>query len=102
MAKTGEKAEGLLGGLRDSAATKRLGDEARNLLEAGSGRLTSKLGDGLTNAASKLTDIGESGKLPGLGEGAKRMMSGKGPVSAAVGAVKEGVTDKAKGLLGGK
>ncbi|MDT4915802.1 MAG: hypothetical protein QOH89_502 [Pseudonocardiales bacterium] len=87
---------GLLESLRNSPETKRLTEEARHLFSAGSGRLTGKLGDGVSGAAKKLTDIGDSGSLGVKGEGAKRMLGGDGPVKSAVGAV----TDKAKGLLG--
>src|SRR4051812_43962614 len=99
QAKTGG-GEGLLSSLRKSPGTKRLTEEARHLFSVGSGRLTSKLGDGVSGAADKLTNIGESGSLPAVGEGAKRLLSGDGPVKSAVGAATSGVADKAKGLLG--
>jgi uncharacterized membrane protein len=91
--------EKLLDSLRSSPETKRLTEEARHLLQAGSGRLTSKLGDGVTGAAQKLTDIGDSGSLS-LGEGAKRMLGGEGPLKAGLGAATAGVTDKVKGVFG--
>jgi uncharacterized membrane protein len=91
---------GLLETLRNSPETKRLTEEARHLVQAGTGRLTGKLGDGVTGAAQKLTNIGESGSLGFTGEGAKRMLSGDGPVKSALGAATSGIADKAKGLLG--
>jgi uncharacterized membrane protein len=92
--------EGLLDSLRGSSATKRLGEEARNFFDAGTSKLTGKIGDGVGGAAKKLTDIGDSGSLGSVGEGAKRLLSGDGPVKSAVGAATSGIADKAKGLLG--
>jgi uncharacterized membrane protein len=92
--------EGLLDSLRNSPETKRLTEEARHLFQAGSGRLTDKLGGGVTNVAKKLSDVGESGSLGFGGEGAKRMLSGDGPVKSAVGAATSGIADKAKGMFG--
>ena len=57
-AKTSSAGEGLMDSLRNSPATKQLTEEAKHLFSAGSSRITQKLGDGVTGAAKKLTDIG--------------------------------------------
>jgi hypothetical protein len=41
----------LLDSLRSSPETKRLTEEAKHLFQAGSGKLTGKLGEGVTGAA---------------------------------------------------
>jgi uncharacterized membrane protein len=99
-AKTAGPGESLMDGLRNSPETKRLTQEAKHLFSAGSDKLTSRLSDGVTGLAGKLTNIGESGGLGGVGEGAKRLLSGDGPVKSALGAATTSVADKAKGLLG--
>jgi uncharacterized membrane protein len=100
--KSGNK-QGMLGDLRNSPEIKRLTDEARNLFDAQTGRLAGRVGDGVTGAAEKLTQVGQTGQLPAIGEGAKRLLSGDGPIRSAVGAATSGVTSKAKDLVqGGK
>jgi uncharacterized membrane protein len=93
--------ETLVGSLRGSPATKRLSEQARHLLDAQTGRLAGKVGEGVSSATEKLTHVGETGQLPALGEGAKRMLQGDSPVKSALAAAKTSVTDKTKELVGG-
>ena len=101
MAKEAARGPGdsFLGTLRNSPATKALGEQAKGLVEAHASRVVGKVGDGIAGTADKLTKIGESGELPAIGEGAKRLLQGDGPVKAAAGAATSGLGQKAKGLL---
>jgi uncharacterized membrane protein len=106
MAKQGVAAgEGLLGSIRTNPATGRLTDQARQLLDAQVDQVVGKVGGAISGAAGRL----ESGQLPALGEGAKRLLSGDGLVKSALGGAKAGLSntagrlmDKVKGLAGGK
>jgi uncharacterized membrane protein len=91
----------LVEGLRNSPATKQLTDGARNLLDAHTSRLATRLGTGVGSAAEKLSEIGQTGQLPPVAEGAKRMLSGDGPVRSALGAATSGIAERAKNLVGG-
>jgi uncharacterized membrane protein len=97
-AKAGGTGETLLDGIRNSPETKRLAQEARHLFEAQTGKLTTKLGDGVSGVTDKLTSVGESGSLPSIGAGAKRLLNGDGPLRAMA----SGVAEKAKNAVGGK
>jgi uncharacterized membrane protein len=97
-AKAGGTGETLLDGIRNSPETKRLAEEARHLFEAQTGKLTTKLGDGVSGVTDKLTSVGESGSLPSIGAGAKRLLNGDGPLRAMA----SGVAEKAKNAVGGK
>ena len=91
----------LVGSLRHSPATKQLTEQARGLFDAQADRLAGRLGNGVSAAAEKMTHVGETGQLPAIGEGAKRLLHGDGPLKAAIGTATTGVTDKAKQLVGG-
>jgi uncharacterized membrane protein len=97
-AKAGGTGKTLLDGIRNSPETKRLAEEARHLFEAQTGKLTTKLGDGVSGVTDKLTSVGESGSLPSIGAGAKRLLNGDGPLRAMA----SGVAEKAKNAVGGK
>jgi uncharacterized membrane protein len=101
MAKEVAQAPGdsLFGALRNSPATKALTEQAKNLVEAQAGRVVDKVGDTIAGTADKLTKVGESGELPAIGEGAKRLLHGDSPVKAAAGAAKSSLGQKAGGLL---
>ncbi|HZC72673.1 MAG TPA: SRPBCC family protein [Jatrophihabitans sp.] len=96
----------LLNGLRNSPQTKLLAQQARHLLDAQADRVASRVGGGVGGATEKLTEklteVGQTGQLPGVGEGAKRLLQGQSPARAALGSAKEGVIDKAKNLFKGK
>jgi uncharacterized membrane protein len=93
--------ETLVGTLRNSPATKQLTKQARGLLEAQADRLAGRVGSGVSSAAERMTHVGETGQLPAIGKGAKRLLQGDSPVKAAVGTATAGVADKAKQLVGG-
>jgi uncharacterized membrane protein len=93
-------ADTLVGSLRNSPAAKQLTDQARGLFEARADRLAGRVGSGVSAAAERMTHIGESGQLPAIGEGAKRLLRGDSPLKAAVGTATAGVKDKAKELVG--
>jgi uncharacterized membrane protein len=100
--KSSSSSTSFLESLRQSPATQHLTEQARGLVEARTGRASGALTDKLSSASKALGDIGESGKLPALGEGAKRMLQGDSPLKSAIGAATSGIADKAKGMLGGK
>ena len=91
--------DSLFGALRNSPATKALTEQAKNLVEAQASRVVDKVGDTIAGTADKLTKVGESGELPAIGEGAKRLLHGDSPVKAAAGAAKSSLGQKASGLL---
>jgi uncharacterized membrane protein len=101
MAKEATQAPGdsLIGALRNSPATKALAEQARNLVEAQASRVVDKVGDTISGTADKLTKVSESGELPPIGEGAKRLLQGDGPVKAAAGAAKSSISKTAGGLM---
>jgi uncharacterized membrane protein len=100
--KSGSSSTSFLESLRQSPATQHLTEQARGLVEAHTGRASGALTNKLSSATKALGDIGESGKLPAVGEGAKRMLQGDSPLKSALGAATSGIADKAKGMLGGK
>ena len=91
--------DSLFGALRNSPATKALTEQAKNLVEAQASRVVDKVGDTIAGTADKLTKVGESGELPAIGEGAKRLLHGDSPVKAAAGAAKSSIGKKAGGLM---
>jgi len=101
MAKEAAQAPGdsLIGALRNSPATKALAEQAKGLVQAQASRVVDKVGDRISGTAEKLTKVGESGELPPIGEGAKRLLHGDSPVKAAAGAAKSSLGQKAGGLL---
>jgi len=101
MAKEVAQAPGdsLIGALRNSPATKALAEQAKGLVQAHASRVVDKVGDRIAGTADKLTKVGESGELPPIGEGAKRLLHGDSPVKAAAGAAKSSLGQKAGGLL---
>jgi uncharacterized membrane protein len=101
MAKEVAQAPGdsLIGALRNSPATKALTEQAKGLVQAHASRVVDKVGDTIAGTADKLTKVGESGELPPIGEGAKRLLHGDSPVKAAAGAAKSSLGQKAGGLL---
>jgi uncharacterized membrane protein len=101
MAKEVAQAPGdsLIGALRNSPATKALTEQAKGLVQAQASRVVDKVGDRIAGTADKLTKVGESGELPPIGEGAKRLLHGDSPVKAAAGAAKSSLGQKAGGLL---
>lgn len=95
----GSSGGSLLDSLKNSPATDRLKEQARGLASAQAQRLSSRLGDTVGSVTSSLGNVGESGNLPAVGEGAKRLLHGEGGGKAAVGAATTGIKEKAKGLL---
>ena len=101
--------DGLLNGIRSNPATQRLTDQARQLVDAQLDQVVGKVGGALNGAAERLESGQLPGLLPGLGEGAKRLLSGDGVVKSALGSAKTGLSntagqlmDKVKGVAGGK
>lgn len=98
MAKVTDNSNGFVSTLRASPAGQRLVDEALRLVDVQSGRLAGKVGKGVT----ALTQMSESGQLPPLGKAAGNLLSGKKPVSAALGAATSTVANKVKSAVTGK
>jgi uncharacterized membrane protein len=99
---SGSSSTGFLESLRQSPATKHLTEQARGLAQAQAGKLSGAMTERLSSATKALGDVGESGQLSFVGEGAKRMLQGQSPLKSAIGAATSGITDKAKNLFGGK
>ena len=95
----GASGDSLISALRNSPATKALADQAKGLVEAHASRVVDKVGDSIAGTAEKLTKVGESGELPPIAEGAKRLLQGDSPVKAVAGAAKSNLGQKAGGLL---
>jgi uncharacterized membrane protein len=92
--------QGFLSSLRSSPATEKLTQEVRNLFHAQSGKLVGKVGERLEGSTKVLHNVGKDGQLPPVAEGAKKLVSGEGPLKAGLAAAKEGVVEKVKGLFG--
>ena len=95
----GASGDSFMTALRNSPATKALAEQAKGLVEAQANRVVGKVGDGIAGTADKLTKVGETGELPPIADGAKRLLQGDNPVKAAAGAATSGLGQKAKGLL---
>jgi uncharacterized membrane protein len=91
--------DGLLGAVRTNPATKRLAGAAQSLVEAQANRVVGKVGDGISSAAERLTTIGETGQLPRVGDGVKRLLHSDGPGGSVVGAARSGLRKATGGLL---
>ncbi len=102
MTSTQQRSSGtsFLESLKKSPATQQLTEQARGLASAHAGKISGKLGDKVGSLTKSLGNVGESGQLPAVGEGAKRLLQGDSPAKAAVGAATTSVKEKAKGLLG--
>ncbi|MFL6163173.1 MAG: SRPBCC family protein [Jatrophihabitantaceae bacterium] len=100
--------EGLAGSLRSVASrnptTERLLHSAEGYLGAQSEKLVGSLGDKVSGATQKLTDVASGNAEPGslLGKTAKNVAEGDSPAKAALKGAATGVTDKVKSFFKGK
>ncbi|WP_462186858.1 SRPBCC family protein, partial [Frankia sp. CcWB2] len=96
-------AQGFLGALRDSPATKSLLDETKNLAKAGGAHLVGRTAQRLTSSTEKLHGLaernGKEGKLSPLAEGVQRLVKGEPPTKTAFRTVASAMREKAKGAL---
>src|SRR4051794_10464623 len=99
---------GLTGGLRSVAsrnpATEKLLHSAEGYLGAQSEKLAGSLGEKVSGATRKLTDVASGNAEPGslLGKTAKNVAEGDSPAKAALKGAAGGVADKVKSAFKGK
>jgi uncharacterized membrane protein len=104
----GEDSGGIAGSLRSAASrspvAERLLHSAEGYLGAQSEKLAGSLGEKVSGATRKLTDVAGGNAEPGslLGKTAKNVAEGDSPAKAAVKGAASGVTDKVKSFFKGK
>ena len=103
-----EGSSGMAGSLRSVAsrnpATEKLLHSAEDYLGAQSEKLVGSLGEKVSGATRKLTDVASGNAEPGslLGKTAKNVAEGDSPAKAALKGAVGGVTDKVKSVFKGK